>query len=98
MILKNVKLKCKCIDDYVFNKTDKFPGVQFIKARQYRFDKPDIRHKNTNLVAVINDDTNSYIGMSISTFNKHFIVILNSSDINNKKILDEYKINYKTED
>lgn len=88
------KIKCKCIKDYLFNNTDRFKGITFTKSHYYRFSRPDIRHKDSKLVAVVKDETQEWVGMDIDRFNKHFVVILDSSDIENKKICEEYKINF----
>lgn len=96
MILKEInELKCECINDYLSGKIKDFPGIQFKKSSIYRFDKPDTKCKFTKLVAVINDETDSYVGMNIDTFNMFFIVILDPSDIKNKKICEDYNINFK---
>ena len=85
------KIKCK---DYIFNKNDHFKGISFTKSHYYRFNKPDIRHKDTKLVAVIKDESQEWVGMNIDRFNDHFVVILDSSDTENKRVCEEYKIKY----
>lgn len=58
----------ECVADYIFNKTDTFPGVQFIKGMTYEANICD--SKKWNLYSVYKD--NVPIGMSIITFNRHF--------------------------
>ena len=70
--IKNVAM-CKCIKEYIFNRTKTFNCVTFTVGETYQVDLGST--DNSDLVAVIQPNPYAYVGMSKSRFAEHFIFL-----------------------
>ena len=64
---------CKCVKEYIFNRTKTFNGVTFTVGEIYQVDLGTT--DSSDLVAVIQPNPYAYVGMSKSRFAKHFIFL-----------------------
>lgn len=64
---------CKCVKEYIFNRTKTFNGVTFIVGETYQVDLGTT--DGSDLVAVIQPNPYAYVGMSKSRFAEHFIFL-----------------------
>lgn len=64
---------CKCIKEYIFNRTETFKGVIFTVGKIYEVDLGTT--DGSDLVAVIQPNPYAYVGMSKSRFTEYFELI-----------------------
>ena len=64
---------CKCIKEYIFNRTKTFNGATFTVGEIYQVDLG--AKDGSDLVAVIQPNPYDYVGMSKSRFAEHFIFL-----------------------
>lgn len=64
---------CKCIKEYIFNRTETFKGVIFTVGKTYEVDLGTT--DGSDLVAVIQPNPYAYVGMSKSRFTEYFELI-----------------------
>lgn len=78
MLLEHIKnenlVHVICISDYIFNKTESFPGVLFRKGKTYLADTTHIDHGLISVLKVYKDhpENDVQVGMSMETFDSHF--------------------------
>ena len=61
---------CKCIKEYIFNRTETFKGVIFTVGKTYEVDLGTT--DGSDLVAVIQPNPYAYVGISKSRFTEYF--------------------------
>ena len=64
---------CKCVKEYIFNRTETFKGVIFTVGETYEVDLGIT--DGSDLVAVIQPNPYAYVGMSKSRFTEYFELI-----------------------
>lgn len=64
---------CKCIKEYIFNRTETFNGVIFTVGKTYEVDLGTT--DGSDLLAVIQPNLYVYVGMSKKRFKDHFIFL-----------------------
>lgn len=64
---------CKCIKEYIFNRTEAFNGVIFTVGEIYEVDLGTT--DGSDLLAVIKPNPYAYVGMNKSRFAEHFIFL-----------------------
>lgn len=70
--IKN-RAMCRCIKEYIFHRTETFPGVIFTVGKIYEVDLGTT--DGSDLVAVIQPNPYAYVGMSKSRFTEYFELI-----------------------
>lgn len=66
--------KCKCIKEYVFNRTESFQGVIFEVGETYTVDLGE-RRNNSDLLGLVNTKQNAYVGISKQRFSEYFVFL-----------------------
>lgn len=64
---------CKCIKEYIFNRTLTFKGVIFSVGETYEVDLGTMN--GSELLAVIQPEPYAYVGMSKQRFHEYFVLI-----------------------
>ena len=67
------KTNCRCIKQYIFHKTDTFPGVIFQPGEVYPVEF--VQKPESNLIGVIHPVQKAHVGMSKARFAKHFVFV-----------------------